>query len=224
VLLEMSRGYRADQVGSLLRPDELLKARSEHAVGQLSDEALRQAEDRAILGALELQRAVGLDVFTDGEYRRASWLSDLAEAVAGFGPGGFRLHQRSESGYVQGSGSIAVVGPLKQQRRLTEGEVRFLKAHAPGPFKITIPSPTNFAYLCYQPGISDRFYASSSELLGDLVAIVRRELEAVAEEGAAYLQLDAPRYTMHLDSDVREQLTSRSRPTTPACAGWPARG
>jgi 5-methyltetrahydropteroyltriglutamate--homocysteine methyltransferase len=208
VLLTMSRGYRADQVGSLLRPGELLKARSEHTAGRLSDDVLREAEDRAILDALELQQEVGLDVYTDGEYRRASWLSDMADAVAGFGPGGFRMRQQSESGQVQGSGSIAVVGPLRQQRRLTEQEVQFLKAHAPGPFKITIPSPTNFAYLCYEPGISDRFYASSAELLADLVAIVRRELEAVAEAGAAYLQLDAPRYTMHLDSEVREQLTS----------------
>ena len=198
--------YRADQVGSLLRPPELLRARAEHAEGRPGAEALREVEDRAILEALELQRDVGIDVYTDGEYRRASWLSDMADAVEGFAPGGFALRQRSESGRAVGSGPLAVVARLRQRRRMTAHEVPFLRDHAPGPFKITMPSPTNFAYVCYQPGLTDRFYASSGELLRDLVGIVRREIEAVVAEGAAYVQLDAPRYTMHLDPEVRGQL------------------
>ena len=137
-----------------------------HAAGQLSGQALREAEDRAILDALELQRAVGIDVFTDGEYRPASWLSDLADAVDGFDSGGFLLQQRGASGQVQGSGQIAVVAPLRQRRRLTEHEVPFLKAHAPGPFKVTIPSPTNFAYLSFQPGLSDRSEARDADTQG----------------------------------------------------------
>src|SRR4029453_12838794 len=79
-------GYRADHVGSLLRPAALLETRAAYAEGRLELDALCQEEDRAVLEVIQLQRDVGLGIFTDGEYRRGSWLTDLAEAVEGFGP------------------------------------------------------------------------------------------------------------------------------------------
>jgi methionine synthase II (cobalamin-independent) len=82
----MTTPFRADHVGSLLRPAALLAARTAYANGQLGLEALRQAEDSAVLEALELQRDAGLEIFTDGEYRCGSWLTDLADAVEGFVP------------------------------------------------------------------------------------------------------------------------------------------
>ncbi len=77
----MTKTVRADQVGSLLRPPELLQARAEHQQGRITLEQLRQAEDRAILDALEMQKQVGIDVFSDGEYRRADFMRGLIEAV-----------------------------------------------------------------------------------------------------------------------------------------------
>jgi hypothetical protein len=82
----MAMCYRADHVGSLLRPAALLEARGAYAEGRLGLDALRQAEDSAVLEAIQLQRDVGLEIFTDGEYRRGSWLTDLADAVEGFVP------------------------------------------------------------------------------------------------------------------------------------------
>lgn len=79
--------YRADHVGSFLRPSELLEARVAHAEGRIGDAELREQEDRAILTILELQRQVGLDVYSDGEYRRGMWITGLPAAVEGFGPG-----------------------------------------------------------------------------------------------------------------------------------------
>src|SRR5437879_9141989 len=78
--------YRAEQVGSLLRPPALLEARAAHAAGRLTRDALRAEEDRAILDSLSEQRRVGIDVCTDGELRRGSWLTGMAEAVDGFVP------------------------------------------------------------------------------------------------------------------------------------------
>jgi 5-methyltetrahydropteroyltriglutamate--homocysteine methyltransferase len=115
----MPAAYRADQVGSLLRPPELLAARAAHAEGRLGADALREREDRAILEALALQRRAGLDVVTDGEYRRASFIADMAEAVEGFvddrvifewrGPGG-----RAEEAKAQGpSGFVIKHVPLE---------------------------------------------------------------------------------------------------------------
>src|SRR5215813_11714771 len=80
--------YRADHVGSLLRPPALLQARAAAAEGRLGADALRAAEDEAIRDALRRQREVGLDVVTDGEFRRGSWLTSMADAVDGFVPEG----------------------------------------------------------------------------------------------------------------------------------------
>lgn len=198
--------FRADQVGSLLRPAALLQARAAHAEGRLGAEELRRAEDQAILDALEMQRQAGVDVFSDGEYRRAGWMSDMPDAVEGFVSGGYTLEMRSKGPSTTASASTVVAARLRQTRRLTAHEIAFLKAHAPGPFKITMPSPTNFAYLCFQPGLTDRFYASRSELLDELVGIVRDELRAAADDGVPYVQLDAPRYTLHVDPRTRAQL------------------
>src|SRR5260370_15242006 len=78
---------RGDHVGSFLRRAELLEARAAHAEGRLDDAALREAEDRAILTILEVQRRVGVDVYSDGEDRRGMWITGLPAAVEGFGPG-----------------------------------------------------------------------------------------------------------------------------------------
>src|SRR5260370_41521973 len=77
----MASPYRADHVGSLLRPAELLQAREEHRQNRITTDQLRQAEDDAVLKALQLQREVGIDVFTEGEYRRAGWSTAYRDSV-----------------------------------------------------------------------------------------------------------------------------------------------
>src|SRR5438270_625859 len=141
---------RADHVGSLLRPQEVLGAHAAFAEHKISPEQLKEIEDRAVLQALELQREVGLDVFTDGEYRRASWAGDFNTSVDGYviadvpirfewklpeplvsaGRAGVQEMQRvmpQQSGMVIGA-------RLRQHKRLTEHEATFLKQHAPGTF------------------------------------------------------------------------------------------
>src|SRR5438309_10419290 len=94
----MPRPYRADHVGSLLRPPELLAAREQVARGTLSREALREREDTAILKVLEQQRQVGLEIYTDGEFRRESWITDMADAVVGFTPQSRTVEWRGPGG------------------------------------------------------------------------------------------------------------------------------
>src|SRR5919109_3254053 len=139
----MATRFRADHVGSLLRPAALLEARAAYAEGRLGLDALRQAEDSAVLEAIRLQRDVGLEIFTDGEYRRGSWLTDLADAVAGFVPDRVVLEWYGPGGGPVASTAQVVGGPLHQKRRLTAHEVAFLKAHTPGPMKMTVPCPSN---------------------------------------------------------------------------------
>src|SRR5437763_9265951 len=82
----MAPPYRADHVGSLLRPPELLEAREAYRLNHISADQLREAEDAAVLKALDLQREVGIDVFTEGEYRRAGWSTAIRDAVEGLVP------------------------------------------------------------------------------------------------------------------------------------------
>ncbi len=116
----MAPAYRADHVGSLLRPPELLQARTEHAAGRLPLEELRTVEDHAVLEALTFQRQVGLDVFTDGEFRRGSWLTSMAEAVEGFVADRIVIEWHGPGGGAEASTAQVVGGRLQQKRRLAE--------------------------------------------------------------------------------------------------------
>ena len=213
----MAESYRADHVGSLLRPAELLEARASQEAGRLSLDQLRGIEDRAILQALEMQRQVGIDVFSDGEYRRSWFSGGLAESIEGV------MHD-PESGSVSpwqgpqgqladattadiGFGVQVVGAKLRQIRRLTAHESGFLKEHAPGPFKVTLPGVMTRALAWYKPGLTDRFYPAPAELVQELVGILHREVQALLDEGVTYIQLDSLRYVIELaDTQRRRQM------------------
>ena len=202
----MAPGYRADHVGSLLRPPKLLEARSERAAGRLGLEELRKVEDQAIVEALTLERQAGLDVFTDGEFRRGSWLTSMAEAVEGFVADRIVIEWHGPGGGAEASTAQVVGARLQQRRRLTEHEVPFLKTHSQGPFKVTVPTPSSFLLVSFKPGLTDRFYPTRRDTVRELALIVRREIAALVDEGVPYIQLDAPYYTSYLDDRVRQRL------------------
>jgi len=202
----MPTSFRAEQVGSLLRPPELLQARAAHAAGSLPVEQLRAAEDRAILEVLEKQSELGLDVVTDGELRRGSWLTDMADAVDGFVPERMRLEWKGPGGGVEGSTAHAAGAKLRKVRKMTGHEVPFLKKNTSAPFKVTLPAPSNFMLASYKTGITDKFYPTHGDLLKDLVEIVRDEVEWLVSEGVRYVQFDAPYYSHYLDRRTRTHL------------------
>lgn len=199
---------RADQVGSLLRPPELLQAREEHQQGRITLAQLHQVEDRTILDALEMQKQVGIDIFSDGEYRRATFMTGLIEAVEGFVEATPAPLVWRTSGGIEKENrpGVAVAGKLRPRGRLTGQEARFLAEHAPGPFKITIPSATLISLNNYRPGITDKYYASPSAVTNELAGIIRNEIQALIDEGAPYIQIDAPNYTSLVDAWQREQM------------------
>src|SRR4051794_39013083 len=104
----MGTPYRADHVGSLLRPAALLAARAAFAEGKLTAEALREAEDRAVQDAITLQQTIGLDVVSDGELRRGAWMTDMADAVEGFVPDHVTLNWHGPSAAAAPSASRVV--------------------------------------------------------------------------------------------------------------------
>jgi 5-methyltetrahydropteroyltriglutamate--homocysteine methyltransferase len=207
----MPTRYRAEQVGSLLRPAEVLQARAAHAEGRLKREALRAVEDRAIEQALEKQRQIGIDVLTDGELRRGSWLTDMAEAVEGFVPERVPLEWKGPGGGVEGSTAHAAGAKLRKVRKLTGHELPLLKKAAKKPFKMTLPAPSNFMIASYKTGITDKFYQTHDDLLQDLVEIVRDEVQWLVSEGVKYIQFDAPYYSHYLDPVQRHKMKQDGR-------------
>jgi methionine synthase II (cobalamin-independent) len=209
----MAIKFRADNIGSLLRPPELLAARSALREGHIDPEEVRQIEDRLILKALSMQQAAGAQVFTDGEYRRDIFTADITKAMDGLVPGkpvvkfqwrgrGSELAEESKEGNLQ----YIVGAKLTRKGRFTPNEAPFLKQHAPGPFKVCTPAAMQHAIMRYRPGVTDRFYPTVHDMLQDVAAIMRQEVQALIDEGASYVQLDAPSYSNFFDPSRRAVL------------------
>ena len=195
----MDSPVRADQVGSFLRPAELLAARRTGA----DPARLRALEDTHIRRVFAKQHELGLDVYTDGEFRRRNFMSDLTDAVEGFDLGD--AVSRSWAGAATKVASVTgiVVNKLRPVRRLTAHELDFMKAHSPGRFKMTLPSSNQFPAIAFKRGITDNVYRDHSALLWDIVPIMRDELAALAAAGVPYIQIDAPRYSYYIDPKWR---------------------
>ncbi|HEY0477707.1 MAG TPA: hypothetical protein VGD37_09290 [Kofleriaceae bacterium] len=200
----MANAYRADQVGSFLRPAELVEARHHNA----APEAVRDLEDRHILRLLERQRELGLDVVTDGELRRKNFMSDLTDAVDGFDTGDAVARSWKGSGAQVSSVTGIVTAKLAQRRALTAAELPFLQRHAGAPYKVTLPSATQFPAIAFKRGVTDQIYPRHSDLLWDIAGIIQGEMRALADAGVPYLQIDAPRYSYYIDPKWRAWLQS----------------
>lgn len=207
----MKKKIRADHVGSLLRPAELLRARTAHAEGAIDDTALHRSEDIAIRDAVRKQRDIGLDILSDGEFRRASWLADMAGAVEGFVPQKVMLEWKGPGGGHEPSAANAVGAKLRKQRKLTAHEVPLMQEIARGDFKVTLPAPSNFMLSSYKPGFTEQFYPTPGDLLADLVTIVRDEIDWLVAQNVTYIQFDAPFYSHYLDPDHRARMQAAGR-------------
>jgi 5-methyltetrahydropteroyltriglutamate--homocysteine methyltransferase len=202
--------YRADQVGSFLRPPEIKEAHTAHRAGRLSAEDLRQLEDAAILRVLELQQQIGVDVFSDGEFRRGGWSGDFVESVDGYGPGEpavtvFNTAAGNAPGQRPPAQARVITEKLRQKHRLTEHESGFLHQHAPGPFKMTMPAASYVLARGYQPRITDQVYGTRAAALHDVATIIKNEVAALVDEGVPYVQLDNPHYPDYLSEERNAQ-------------------
>ena len=197
---------RAEQVGSLLRPPDLLAARAAFAEGRLDRAGLRAKEDESIRAAVTRERDIGLDVFADGEMRRYSWLTGMADAVDGFVADSVMLEWHGPGGGAEKTTAKIVGARLHKREMLTAHEVPFLKSLGATPFKVTVPAPSNFVPTGFKPGVTDRLYKDRGALLADLVAIVRDEITWLIAQGVTYIQLDAPFYSHYLDPEHRNAM------------------
>ena len=199
-----------DVVGSLLRPPELLRARSEVATGKMTQTAFKAIEDQAVDEAVALQESVGLEVVTDGEMRRLSFQSQMTEAVAGFGEydldaflwGDWHGDEDAGDSSIERPENLGVVDKLTRKRYLSAEEFIYLRARTSRTAKITLPSPslwTNF----WSSDHSTSAYPTLDSFLADVVDVIRDEVAELVRLGATYIQLDAPHYPLLLDPKTR---------------------
>ncbi|MEE9275648.1 MAG: hypothetical protein V3V62_10110 [bacterium] len=201
---------RADVVGSLLRPPELLSAREEAAAGAMAPEAFREIEDRAVDAAIALQEAAGFEAVTDGEMRRASFQSQMTEAVEGFGEhgldaflwGDWRGDADAGDLWAPRPPALGAVGKLRRKRFLCAEEFVYLRAHTDRTPKITLPSPSLWVNF-WSAERSAAAYPTLDAFLADIVDILREEVAELVRLGAAYIQIDAPHYTALLNPRTR---------------------
>ncbi|HYZ02698.1 MAG TPA: cobalamin-independent methionine synthase II family protein [Candidatus Binatia bacterium] len=208
--MPIATAHHAEHVGSLLRSPELLEARAAYRAGTLPIEGLREAEDRAALDALELQRQAGIEIFTDGEVRRENWMASLLQELGGTQPAppvDRQVSWRRESGddpppEETHFDSVVVAERVYLKEALTSVEASFLQKHAPGQFKITMMSGSMGAVL-WSPGLTDRVYASPEDMLQAVVGVQIGEIEGLLESGVSWIQLDSLSYNWIIDEGAR---------------------
>ncbi len=186
--------FRADHVGSLLRPPELLRAREDAAAGRIDAEALRAAEDEAIRGAVRLQRDVGLRAVTDGEFRRTSWHMDFIYGLDGISTADdkVKVSFHNEAGDIEFmAAALHVDGRLGVSETIFGDAFSFLQECADGAVpKLTIPSPSMVHWRGGRAAIDEGVYPDLDAFWSDLTAAYREEVRRLGELGCTYLQFD----------------------------------
>ncbi len=201
--------YRSDVVGSLLRPSYLKDARERHEKGEISPSEFKSLEDRAVDEAVELQKAAGLEVLTDGEMRRYAFYGHLIDAVEGFDKfGGWAIPFRNEKGEEVVQPRPVVVSKLRRKRPLCAEEFTYLRARTGHPAKTTMISAQQAAAY-YDNKKSSAAYPKIESYLSDLVDILRDEVEELVRLGCTYIQIDSPQYAALLDPQLREGYRQR---------------
>jgi 5-methyltetrahydropteroyltriglutamate--homocysteine methyltransferase len=205
--------FRADHVGSLLRPARLMQAREQQAAGQITEAALREVEDEAILDVIAMQRDAGLQAATDGEFRRAAWHMDFIYQLGGVTQADEKLHVQ----FFNDSGTLDFApAALRINDRVRLGETifadhfQFLKDHCSDGVtpKLTIPSPSMVHYRGGRAAIDESVYPDMAGFWDDLTAAYAEEVRRLGDLGCTYLQLDDTSLAYLNDPRQRELIAS----------------
>lgn len=201
----MSPPFRAEHVGSLLRPPALTAAFRAFAEKRIDEAAFLAAQDAAVREAVRLQEELGFKAVTDGEFRRGSYWGHFLGPVAGLGVKEARYRFRDDSGGEHGFLAPQVTGRLRRERPIALAEFRFLKSVARALPKVTLPAPPTFQFW---RGRDFAGYPGLEALYRDLAAVYRQEIADLYEAGCRYLQLDEVPLAMLCDPAVRDALAA----------------
>ena len=205
--------FRADHVGSLLRPASLLKAREEFKAGRLDVDELRGAEDTAIINAIKLQEEIGLQSATDGEFRRTSWHMDFIYQLGGITKTDEQLQvafKNAEGSTSFTSAALKVSDHVKLEETIFADAFTFLKHHVTSAVpKLTIPSPSMVHYRGGAAAIDPAIYPDVEQFWDDLSAAYAEEVRRIGELGCTYLQLDDTSLAYLNDPAQRQMIAER---------------
>jgi 5-methyltetrahydropteroyltriglutamate--homocysteine methyltransferase len=206
-LAKTKLAYRAEVVGSLLRPDDLKRAFEAFDLGRITEDELNVAQDKAALEAIHLQESCGLDVITDGEVRRRFWFDPLTASL------GYN-YQESAPVPFKGGGNVpegppprlpVVTDRLRIVENLPLREYAFVRDHSRTPTKTTIAGMT-YASVLWVPGKSDGAYEDRDEYMRHVLELMKAVLRDAIDAGTDYIQLDSPRYTHMVSDEGRANL------------------
>jgi methionine synthase II (cobalamin-independent) len=204
--------FRADHVGSLLRPARLLQARGDFSAGRIDADELRGIEDAAIREIVRKQHDVGLQSATDGEFRRASWHMDFIYQLDGITQeaGHIAVKFFNEDGEIEFTpAALHVAGKLGVSRTIFGDDFRFLQRTATAAVpKLTIPSPSMVHYRGGKAAIDPQVYADMHEFWSDLVGAYREQVRRLGELGCTYLQFDDTSLAYMNDPHQRDYVAS----------------
>ncbi len=206
--------FRADHVGSLLRPPELLEAREAHAAGRLDDLGLAQAEDEAIRGVVRMQEQAGLQSVTDGEFRRASWHMDFIYSLDGVSqaPGNMKVEFRNAEGTIDFTpAALHIDGRIGVSETIFEQPFTFLQSVASEGQtpKLTIPSPSMVHYRGGRAAVDESIYPDMDGFWDDLTSAYAEEVRRLGELGCSYLQFDDTSLAYLNDPRQREMIAAQ---------------
>lgn len=199
--------FRAEHIGSLLRPKDLTHAFRQFNAGEISAEAFAAAQDEAIREVVAAQEAAGLRLATDGEFRRASYWGHWVDAIDGLGvkEALFKFYNDTEKDqvFIAANGT----GRLKKSKPISTEEFKYLKSVVGGGEpKITMPSPSTLHFWRLSETIADTPYETDEEFMADLSAIFAQEIADLAALGCTYVQLDEVPLIMLGNPAIRDQV------------------
>jgi 5-methyltetrahydropteroyltriglutamate--homocysteine methyltransferase len=203
--------FRADHVGSFLRPAALLEARERRRKGEISQAQLREAEDAAIRDIVRFQEDLGLEGITDGEFRRTYFHIDFLEQLSGIETkGGIAVSFHSAGGNVDFAPPVMhVTAPVRHVKAIQLDDFKFLRSITKRTPKVTIPSPTMLHFRGGREAISREAYPDLEQFFADVAVAYRAEIHALAEAGCTYLQLDDTNLAYLCDARMREGAKAR---------------
>ena len=203
--------FRADHVGSFLRPQALLEARDRRKKGEITPQALRAVEDDAIRDVVRFQEAAGLEGITDGEFRRTYFHIDFLEQLAGIETkGGISVQFHSAAGNVDFAPPVMrVTGKVRHVKPIQVDDFKFLQSITKHTPKVTIPSPTMLHFRGGREAISREAYPDMEGLFADVATAYRAEVRSLAVAGCRYLQLDDTNLAYLCDEKMREGARKR---------------
>jgi len=201
--------FRADHVGSLIRPQKLVEARAGHAKGDIETPELLAIQQAAIREVVKLQEDVGLRSITDGEFNRGAWHTDflIRFANVSLAPSRIATTFHNDSGSMETRPHmVQVTGKLSRPTPIFVDDFRFLKSVTRQTAKITIPSPSIMHFRGGREAISDRAYPDMAEFYEDLARVYREEIADLAAAGCRYLQIDEVNFAYLCDPALRAQV------------------